>query len=350
MNRDLQTPLFNQFPPTSPASISLTVLGGFLGAGKTSVLVNWLQQTQGKRIAVLVNDFGAVNIDAELLSTANSDTIALSNGCVCCQIGSDLSHALLHVLSNPLPFDAIVIEASGVSDPWPIAQIALADKRLSLNGVLVVVDAHAVRTLAANPLLEDTLLRQLRAADLLVLNKIDLCSPSEVQACTAWLHANVGPVPCLPCQHGQLPLSLLQTSWEPDSEAHLSATLTAHVCTERCSSKHGHGQRHHTKNSQGHSAEHAQLFTSQSRLPERVFQTDWLREQLQQTPAWVMRLKGWVRTHEHGWSEIHFAGRHASVQRARHTPSQARVLSIALRTPLQEHELSLWMNCLWGSV
>jgi len=325
--------------PLPTPRIPLTVIGGFLGAGKTSLLVHWLQQTQGQRIAVLVNDFGAINIDAELLSESNSDTIALSNGCVCCQIGGDLSQALLQVLDKPQPFDAIVIEASGVSDPWPIAQIALADKRLSLHGVLVVVDAAAVRAHAADPLLQDSLLRQLRAADLLVLNKTDLCSVDEIQACTTWLHETVGPVPCLQSQHGQLPLALLQTDWEPASAAAFDAA-PAHVCTDPCAHDHDHGH--------GHAADHASLFTSDSRSPTQVFHTAWLREQLQQTPAWVMRLKGWVRTHEHGWSEIQFAGRHASVQRARHTPAQARVLTIALRSPLQAHAMPSWMDAVWG--
>jgi G3E family GTPase len=327
----------HKLPP--PPRIPLTVIGGFLGAGKTSLLVHWLQQAQGQRIAVLVNDFGAINIDAELLSESNSDTIALSNGCVCCQIGGDLSQALLQVLDTPQPFDAIVIEASGVSDPWPIAQIALADKRLSLHGVLVVVDAAAVRAHAADPLLHDSLLRQLRAADLLVLNKTDLCSVDEIQACTTWLHETVGPVPCLQSQHGQLPLALLQTDWEPASAAAFDAA-PAHVCTDPCAHDHDHGH--------GHAADHASLFTSDSRSPAQVFHTAWLREQLQQTPAWVMRLKGWVRTHEHGWSEIQFAGRHASVQRARHTPAQARVLTIALRSPQRAHATLSWMDAVWG--
>ena len=206
--------------PLPTPRIPLTVIGGFLGAGKTSLLVHWLKQAQGQRIAVLVNDFGAINIDAELLSESNSDTIALSNGCVCCQIGGDLSQALLQVLDKPQPFDAIVIEASGVSDPWPIAQIALADKRLSLHGVLVVVDAAAVRTHAADPLLNDSLLRQLRAADLLVLNKTDLCSADEIQACATWLHDTVGPVPCLHSQYGQLPVLAVQAGHGTDGVVH----------------------------------------------------------------------------------------------------------------------------------
>jgi G3E family GTPase len=150
-------------------------------------------------------------------------------------------------------------------------------------------------------------------------------------------------VPCLHSQHGQLPLALLQTDWEPASAA-ASAAVPAHTCPDQCAHDHDHDHDH----GHGHAADHASLFTSDSRSPAQVFHTAWLREQLQQTPAWVMRLKGWVRTHEHGWSEIQFAGRHASVQRARHTPAQARVLTIALRSPLQAHAMPSWMDAVWG--
>jgi len=317
----------------SPVAIPLTVVGGFLGAGKTSLVTHWLQQAQGQRIAVLVNDFGELNIDAELLSARNSDTIALSNGCVCCQIGGDLSQALLQVLNNPAPFDAIVIEASGVSDPWPIAQIALADKRLSLHGVLVVVDAQAVRQHACDPLLQDSLMRQLRSADLLVVNKTDLCSPVEQQDCITWLHQTLGPVPYVNSQHGQLALTLLQSDWMPEP---LSDGLSGHVCTPHCT--HEHASEHH------HATDHGALFTSDCRRPEAVFHTNWLREQLKQTPTWVMRIKGWVRTHEHGWSEVQFAGRHASVRRARHAPTQARVLTISQRSVQSAQALASWLD------
>ncbi|MEY3381361.1 MAG: hypothetical protein RL468_1959 [Pseudomonadota bacterium] len=331
---------------TLPERIPVTVIGGFLGAGKTSVLVHWLKQTQGQHIAVLVNDFGDINIDADLLAASNSKTIALSNGCVCCQIGGDLSQALLQVLDNPQSFDAIVIEASGISDPWPIAQIALADKRLALHGVMVVVDAAAVRADAANPLLQDSLLRQLRAADLLVVNKTDLCHQEQLQYCIGWLRKTVGPVTCLTSEHGRLPLALLQSDWVPQTPT------GTHSCSEDCTHEQ-HDVRHaahHATHNHDHpmGADHARLFTSDSRSPTQVFHTARLREQLQQTPAWVMRLKGWVRTHEHGWSEIQFAGRHASVQRARHTPAQARVLAIALRSPQQSRALSDWMASVWG--
>ena len=106
-----------------------TVFGDLLGAGKTTLLNRWLQVTQGplsgQRLAVLVNDLGAINLDAAALVQAGDDIIARGNGCVCCTIGDDLTEALGRVLAAQPPFDAVVIEASGVSDPWRIAQYAL---------------------------------------------------------------------------------------------------------------------------------------------------------------------------------------------------------------------------------
>lgn len=106
--------------------LPFTVIGGFLGAGKTTLLNHWLRHADGQRLAVLVNDFGALNIDAGLIKAHSGDTIALTNGCVCCQIGDDLSMALIGVLQQRERFDAVVVEASGVSDPgaspnwaWP---------------------------------------------------------------------------------------------------------------------------------------------------------------------------------------------------------------------------------------
>ena len=169
-------------------STTLTVIGGFLGAGKTTLLNSWLRAAQGERIAVLVNDFGELNIDAELITSVNGNAIALSNGCVCCQIGDDLSRALMQVMSSNVPFDAIVVEASGVSDPWRIAQLALAEPVLSLGGVIVLVDAAALLGHLADPLLTDTMERQLQAADLIIVNKTDLVS-ADALAC---VHARIG--------------------------------------------------------------------------------------------------------------------------------------------------------------
>ena len=155
-------------PGGAAARIPFTVIGGFLGAGKTTLLNQWLADPQGERLAVLVNDFGAINIDATLLAPAaldgNAQVMALSNGCVCCSIGGDLAEALTRVLAlQPAP-DRIVVEASGVSDPGRIAQVALADPQLVPDGVVVLVDATAFLHQLADPLLADSLVRQLQAA------------------------------------------------------------------------------------------------------------------------------------------------------------------------------------------
>ena len=172
----------------APKRLPLTVIGGFLGAGKTTLLNRWLRHAGGQRLAVLVNDFGALNIDAALVAANSGDPVALvelSNGCVCCQIGDDLSGALIRVLESPERFDAVVIEASGVSDPWRIAQLGRADPGLALDGVIVLVDASVAPAQWRDPLLTDTVERQLRAADLIVVNKVDLTAADERSALRA---------------------------------------------------------------------------------------------------------------------------------------------------------------------
>src|ERR1700742_142139 len=110
----------------SPAKTPLTVIGGFLGAGKTTLLTHLLKPGRS-RTAVLVNDFGAVNIDAGLIARHDGATMTLTNGCVCCSIGGGFFETLGSILDAPTAFDHIVIEASGVGDPWRIAEIALVE-------------------------------------------------------------------------------------------------------------------------------------------------------------------------------------------------------------------------------
>lgn len=160
--------------------VPFTVIGGFLGAGKTTLLNKLLAQANIPKLTVLVNDFGDINIDAELIADHGGDTIALKNGCVCCSIGGDLGRTLSRVLSTqPLP-EHIVVEASGVANPKKVLDIARASQALDPNGAIVLVDTPALAAQLADRWVADTVRMQIASADLLLLNKAQTLSPTEL--------------------------------------------------------------------------------------------------------------------------------------------------------------------------
>ncbi len=167
--------------------LPFTVIGGFLGAGKTTLLNRLLRATTGRHFAVLVNDFGAVDIDSRLVVAHGGDTISLANGCICCSIGDSLVLALVRVLEKADRIDHVVVEASGVADPARIAELALIEPMLERDGVLVLADAASVREREADRYVGDTVRRQLDGADLLILNKVDLVTAAERADLLVWL-------------------------------------------------------------------------------------------------------------------------------------------------------------------
>jgi len=159
-------PAPNTLPP-----LPVTVVSGYLGAGKTTLVNAMLAGRHGLRIAVLVNDFGSIAIDETLISGRDADVIALANGCMCCQVGGALYDAIDRILALRARFDHLVIETSGVADPGKIAQIAVAEPDLDLSRTVVLVDAANFTACLRDPRLEDTLLQQVRAADLIFLTR-----------------------------------------------------------------------------------------------------------------------------------------------------------------------------------
>jgi len=192
--------------PISP--VPVTIVTGFLGAGKTSLLNHILSSVHGKRVAVLVNDFGAVNIDESLIENRDGEVVSLENGCICCSLSAGLQVAAAQLVRRQP--DHIVIETSGISDPFEVAN-AFNDPELKpyapLEGVVTVVDAELA------PTLEGDMLRlakhQVYAADIVVLNKTDLVSEEGYREVSAWLREHGLRARVVEAVHGRVPLELL---------------------------------------------------------------------------------------------------------------------------------------------
>ncbi len=169
------------------APLPVTVIGGYLGAGKTTLVNHLLRQAGGRRLAVLVNDFGELPIDADLIEADDGEVLSLAGGCICCSFGNDLMAALMQLSARSPRPDHVVLEASGVALPGAVAASLSLLADVALDAVVVLADAEDVRARAADRYLSDTIERQLRAADLLVLNKVDLVSAQTRRTLHDWL-------------------------------------------------------------------------------------------------------------------------------------------------------------------
>jgi G3E family GTPase len=196
-------------PSVSGERLPVTVIGGFLGAGKTTLVNHLLRTTSGRRFAVLVNDFGAIDIDSRLIVAHGGRTVSLANGCVCCSIGDSLVMALADLLGRRADIDHVVIEASGIAEPDRIAGLASLDPALRLDGTLVLADASTLRERSADRFVGDTVLRQLAAADIILLNKIDLAAAEEVAALQRWIAESFAAARVLCCVKADLAIEML---------------------------------------------------------------------------------------------------------------------------------------------
>ena len=172
-------------PGPRSSALPVTVVGGYLGAGKTTLINAMLRQAGGRRLAVMVNEFGDLPIDGSLVEAADDRIVSLAGGCVCCSYGEDLvsSLAMLAAL-EPRP-DHVLIEASGVAFPGAIAGTVGLLPDFALDGKVVLADAETVRHRAADRYVGTTIRQQLAQADLILLNKCDLAAdPAAVEA---WL-------------------------------------------------------------------------------------------------------------------------------------------------------------------
>ena len=168
---------------TAKAAIPVTVFTGFLGAGKTTLLNRVLTENHGKRYAVIVNEFGEVGIDNDLVVNAEEEIFEMNNGCICCSVRGDLIRIIDGLMLRRGKFDGILIETTGLADPAPVAQTFFVDedvrKNTKLDAIVTVVDAkHLVGALENTHEAQE----QIAFADIILLNKTDLVEPDELDA------------------------------------------------------------------------------------------------------------------------------------------------------------------------
>jgi G3E family GTPase len=216
--------------------VPVTVIGGYLGAGKTTLVNHLLRERDGARIAVLVNDFGALSIDDDLIESIDGTVMRLAGGCVCCSFGNDLVAALMELpRMQPRP-DHILIEASGVALPGSVARTLRLLPELLLDAVVVLADAQTVRERAADRYVGDTVLQQLVDADLIVLNKADLVDTEALAGIAAWLDAVAPSARRVSAEHARLPPAVLMGTGlaaERASASHVSTMLAGPMAAPR---------------------------------------------------------------------------------------------------------------------
>ena len=321
--------------PGGAEVVPVTILTGFLGAGKTTLLNRILVGDHGLRIGVLVNDFGPINIDAELVVGVEDDLISLANGCVCCQIRDDLLEAVDRLLEGPHPPEYIVLEASGVADPlgiWTTFNDSAHHDRIRLDSVTCLVDADQAFAHAAEaPELLMLKLRQIGCADLVVLNKADLAGGEQVELVRRWIDHNLRRVRMIEATHADVPYEVLLGVGRFD------------VGRLEDETGHGHGN-------------HGAMFETWAYETDRPLSIPALEEMIRRRlPGAVLRCKGVVHTEDAPGRRVllQAVGRRATVsvgdEWGARTPT-TRIVAIGRAGALDEEQLAAGFDACLATV